>query len=169
MLKEIHIEHIKSVGGQDVEELAGLITTVVEDGASVGFLPPMDHGKAYRYWETLLAPEVVLFIAKINNKIAGAVQLHLCVKENGDHRAEIAKLMTHPDFRRQGIGRLLMNKAEERAKLEGRTLLVLDTRDGDPSNDLYLSLGYTEVGRIPEYARSSNGELNATVIYYKML
>ncbi len=30
--------------------------------------------------------------------------------------------MTHPNFRRNGIGRLLMQKAEERAKQENRSL-----------------------------------------------
>ncbi len=77
--------------------------------------------------------------------------------------------MTHPNFRRNGIGRSLMRKAEERAKQENRTLLVLDTREGDPSNKLYKSLDYQEAGKIPEYAISPNGNLDATVIYYKFL
>lgn len=75
--------------------------------------------------------------------------------------------MTHPNFRRNGIGRSLMQKVEERAKQENRSLLVLDTREGDPSNKLYKSLDYQEVGTIPGYAISPNGKLDATVIYYK--
>ena len=55
--------------------------------------------------------------------------------------------MTHPNFRRNGIGRSLMRKAEERAKQENRSLLVLDTREGDPSNKLYKSLDYQEAGK----------------------
>jgi ribosomal protein S18 acetylase RimI-like enzyme len=88
---------------------------------------------------------------------------------NGSHRAEIAKLMVHPEARRQGLGRLLMETAEARARVEQRSLLVLDTRLGDPSNQLYLSMEYIEAGRIPAYARSANGELSATVYYYKQL
>lgn len=112
---------------------------------------------------------MILYVAKINNELAGSIQLHLVTKPNGIHRAEICKLMTHPNFRRNGIGRLLMQKAEERAKQEDRSLLVLDTREGDPSNRLYKSLDYQEVGKIPEYAISPNGNLDATVIYYKIL
>ncbi|SFJ81516.1 Acetyltransferase (GNAT) family protein [Thermoflavimicrobium dichotomicum] len=77
--------------------------------------------------------------------------------------------MTHPNYRRNGIGRLLMQKAEERAKQEGRSLLVLDTREGDPSNHLYTSIGYIQAGRIPNYAKSATSELHATIFYYKII
>jgi ribosomal protein S18 acetylase RimI-like enzyme len=163
---DVKIEEVKSME-EHIDQLSELLIKVIEDGASIGFLPPMKRSEAKSYWETLLQPEVILFIAKINNEIVGSVQLHLCTKQNGAHRAEIAKLMTHPDCRRNGIGRSLMQKAEERAKQEGRSLLVLDTREGDPSNHLYASIGFVESGRIPNYARSANGDLHTTVIYYK--
>ncbi|PEF21298.1 GNAT family N-acetyltransferase [Bacillus pseudomycoides] len=167
-MQNLEIKEIKLLD-EDIEELSELLKTVVNDGASIGFLPPLEQEEATKYWQTVLAPEVILFIAKINNKVAGSVQLHLITKPNGIHRAEICKLMTHPNFRRNGIGRSLMQKAEERAKQENRSLLVLDTREGDPSNRLYKSLDYQESGKIPGYAISPNGELDATVIYYKFI
>ncbi|QUG41953.1 GNAT family N-acetyltransferase [Psychrobacillus sp. INOP01] len=150
-----------------LEELSELLIKTVEDGASIGFLSPMESLVALNYWKTVLSPEVTLLVAKSNNKIVGSVQLHLSTKQNGSHRAEIAKLMTHPKYRRSGIGRLLMQKSEEIARNEGRSLIVLDTREGDPSNFLYTSLGYSRAGRIPDYAKSVNGELAATIFYYK--
>ena len=167
-MRNLEIKEIKLLD-EDIEELSELLKTVVDDGASIGFLPPLEQEEATKYWQTVLAPEVILFIAKINNKVAGSVQLHLITKPNGSHRAEICKLMTHPNFRRNGIGRSLMQKAEERAKQESRSLLILDTREGDPSNRLYKSLDYQESGKIPGYAISPNGELDATVIYYKFI
>lgn len=167
-MQNLEIKEIKLLD-KDIKELSELLKTVVNDGASIGFLPPLEQEESTKYWQTVLAPEVILFIAKINNKVAGSVQLHLITKPNGIHRAEICKLMTHPSFRRNGIGRSLMQKAEERAKQESRSLLVLDTREGDPSNRLYKSLEYQESGKIPGYAISPNGELDATVIYYKFI
>ncbi|HDR7567664.1 MULTISPECIES: GNAT family N-acetyltransferase [Bacillus] len=167
-MRSIVIEEIKRLD-EDIEELSELLKTVVNDGASIGFLPPLEQKEATNYWQTVLAPEVILYVAKINNEVAGSIQLHLVTKPNGIHRAEICKLMTHPNYRRNGIGRLLMQKAEERAKRENRSLLVLDTREGDSSNRLYKSLGFQESGKIPGYAISPNGELDATVIYYKMI
>jgi hypothetical protein len=62
-----------------------------------------------------------------------------------------------------------MDAVESAAREAGRTLLVLDTRQGDIAEELYLSLGYTLAGVIPQYARSANGELHATSLFYKLL
>jgi ribosomal protein S18 acetylase RimI-like enzyme len=166
LVSNVKIEQLKLIG-EHMDELSELLIQVVEDGASIGFLPPLKRAEATKYWENVLNPEVILFVANINNQIVGTVQLHLCSKQNGGHRAEIAKLMTHPNYRRNGVGRSLMQKAEERAKQDGRLLLVLDTREGDPSNHLYTSIGYIQAGRIPNYAKSASGELDATIFYYK--
>ncbi|MFA9559493.1 GNAT family N-acetyltransferase [Evansella sp. AB-rgal1] len=168
MINNLTIEQIDSVE-KYIDVLSELLIQVVEEGASIGFLPPLQRTDANKYWREVVNPEVILFVAKINDQIAGSVQLQLCTKQNGSHRAEIAKLMTHPNYRRNGIGRYLMNGAEERAKQEGKTLLVLDTREGDPSNLLYSSIGFIEAGKIPFYAKSANGELDSTVFYYKSL
>jgi ribosomal protein S18 acetylase RimI-like enzyme len=167
-VEQVKISQVESIEAS-IDELAELLMLVVHDGASIGFLPPLPRSDAEDYWRSVLSPEVILFVARLDERIVGTVQLQLCTKANGRHRAEIAKLMTHPNHRRHGIGRLLMQSAEQRARLEGRSLLVLDTREGDPSNHLYTSLGYINAGRIPDYARSANGQLDATMIYYKQL
>ncbi|MGF9966273.1 N-acetyltransferase family protein [Bacillus rhizoplanae] len=166
MSNDVKIERLYTVE-DNLCELSELLIHTVKDGASIGFLLPFENVDARKYWTSVLSPEVILLVATFNNQIVGSVQLHLSTKQNGNHRAEIAKLMTHPNYRRIGIGRLLMQKAEEIAKNEDRSLLVLDTREGDPSNILYTSLGYIKAGRIPNYAKSPNGELAATIYYYK--
>lgn len=169
MVNEVKIECLASVEEKQLLELSNLLIRVVEDGASVGFLPPLQLSVAKDYWVNLLNPDVMLFVAKINEDIVGSIQLHLCNKQNGGHRAEIGKLMTHPEYRRKGIGLSLMNKAEEQAKQENRSLIVLDTREGDPSNNLYKMMKYIVAGHIPNYAKSSDGDLHTTVFYYKNL
>jgi len=59
-----------------------------------------------------------------------------------------------------------MRQLHELARGHGRTLLVLDTREGDSSELLYRKLGYTRSGVIPGYARSADGALDATAFYY---
>ncbi|NRD77877.1 hypothetical protein HPT25_10695 [Bacillus sp. BRMEA1] len=63
---------------EKVDELAHLIQMVVDDGASIGFLPPMKLSTARSYWENAMEPGVILYIAKIDNEIAGTVQVHFC-------------------------------------------------------------------------------------------
>jgi hypothetical protein len=62
-----------------------------------------------------------------------------------------------------------MLEAQAAARRGGRSTLVLDTRQGDPSEALYRSMGWTCAGVIPRYARSANGELHATALYYLLL
>ncbi|KAA0561530.1 GNAT family N-acetyltransferase [Rossellomorea aquimaris] len=154
---------------QHIEELSDLLMKVVDDGASIGFLSPMARTAAMDFWQHTLNSHVILYAAWVDDTIAGTVQLHLCTKQNGTNRAEIAKMMVHPKFRQKGIARSLMQTAEKRAKEEGRTLLILDTVEGAPSNHLYTSLGFIQGGRIPDYASSPFGELEATIIYYKQI
>jgi len=154
-------------------ELNDLLFDCVKSGASVGFLAPLDKNDAREYWQTvaddLEDKSRKLFVAKTDAGIVGAVQLSVTHKPNGSHRGEVEKLMVHVDARGQGIGHLLMSFMESTAKSMGRNLLVLDTRLGDVASELYRKLGYTEVGQIPNFARSSSGELEATVYFYKQL
>lgn len=151
-----------------------LLTDSVESGASVGFLPPVAESEAVGYWQDVISAvragsKILLAAIEEPDTVAGAVQIELASKANAQHRAEVQKLMVRTDQRGQGLGRALMDMVESVAREAGRTLLVLDTRQGDIAEQLYLSLGYTLAGVIPQYARSANGELHATSLFYKQL
>ena len=154
-------------------KLAALLQDAVASGASIGYLPPLTHEDAINYWQdvakALESPYRILLIAEIYQEIIGTVQLEMASRPNGSHRAEIAKLMVHTSHRGQGIGRALMNAIEAEARRTGRTTLILDTREGDPSEQLYSKMGYTRAGTIPEYARNADGSLHTTVFMYKLL
>lgn len=166
----IQIREALTLTPGEYAQLRDLMVAVVDDGASIGYLRPMDPDEAAAYWRGVLGPNRVLLLAEgPDGRIVGTAQLGLEPRPNGRHRAEVNKLMVHPDARRQGLARRLMLELETIALREHRTLLFLDTREGDPSNDLYLGLGYTEAGRIPDYVRDENGKREATVIYYKSL
>ncbi len=155
-------------------DLVELLRDSVDGGASVGFLPPLPGAAATAYWhgvfDAMREGSRWMWIATSQDgALAGSVQLDLCMKANGMHRAEVSKLLVHSRARRQGIGRKLMSALEDDATAHGRTTLVLDTRAGDPSESVYQSIGWHKVGEIPEYARSANGQLHATAFYYKLL
>lgn len=158
---------------QTLPALAALLQDAVESTASIGFLFPLTEADAISYWQevatALRGPHRILLIACIDQKIVGSVQLDLASRPNGTHRAEVAKLMVHTSYRKQGVGQALMNAIEQEALLAGRTTLILDTREGDPSEHLYTKLGYIRAGTIPEYARSTDGSLHTTVFMYKLL
>lgn len=159
--------------GQTLPELVSLLQDAVDSGASVGFLSPLSSVDAHSYWqEVLLAcnkQSRILLAARQDSTIVGTVQLDLVTKPNGNHRAEVQKLLVHRRVRRQGWGRKLMVAVEAVAREAQRSLLVLDTRKDTPAEKLYRSLGYTEFGIIPQYARDPDGSLAATVFFYRFV
>lgn len=153
--------------------LITLLQDSVANGASVGFLPPLTEDQGLGYWQgietELAAGRRRLWAAFEQHHLVGALQLALCTKANGHHRAEVEKLMVHSHARGKGVGRALMAAMEQGARDKGRTLLVLDTRVGDVASSLYRQLGYQEVGQIPDFARNADGTLAATLFFYKQL
>src|SRR5215213_6976014 len=162
----MNVRLVESLTDQQIDELADLLVAVVAQGASVGYLPPLSSDEAREYWRGVTKPSIRLLIAERDDLIVGTAQLELAMKFNGQHRAEVNKVLVHPGCQRQGIGRRLMTEIETIARAEGRTLLHLDTREGDSSNDVYRALGWVEAGRIPLFARSAIGTLDGTVLYY---
>jgi ribosomal protein S18 acetylase RimI-like enzyme len=153
--------------------LVSLLRVTVDDGASIGFLPPLSHQDAAAYWREVL-PGVadggrVLIGAVEDGRLLGCVQLALEGRPNARHRAEIQKLMVLPQARGRGLGAALMVAADDAARTAGRTLLVLDTRAGDTAEGLYRRLGWTEAGRIPGFALNAEGGADATVLFYREL
>ena len=166
----IEVVRLATASAQEIEQLAELLIAVVAQGASIGFLPPLDPNDARAYWRRVSAAEnVVLLVARWNEGIAGTVQLEGSPKRNARHRAEVNKLLVHPNAQRRGIGRRLMDELETVARNRGWTTLHLDTREGDPANDFYQSLGWVQAGIIPHWAESADGSLDGTVFYYKLL
>jgi ribosomal protein S18 acetylase RimI-like enzyme len=167
----MQIENLTSqTAHEKLSDLVELLQDAVDSAASVGFLPPLSREVAADYWRSVFADldagHRFLLGAMDGATLVGSVQLELARKPNAAHRAEVQRLLVSRAFRRQGIGERLMRQLHEIARQHGRTLLVLDTRQGDPSELLYQKLGYSKAGVIPAYARSANGSLDATAFYY---
>lgn len=158
-----------------VDELAALLHACVLGGASVGFVLPFTPADAQAFWVDKVVPAMrsgarVLWVAGLDGRIVGSVQLDHDTPPNQPHRAEVRKLLVHPDFRRRGISRALMAALERRADRLGRHLLTLDTRTGDKAEPLYESLGYRIAGVIPGYCRDPFAHhLDPTTIMFKAL
>ncbi|MFE7901168.1 GNAT family N-acetyltransferase [Streptomyces sp. NPDC057424] len=152
-------------------ELADLLAETVNGGASVGFLAPLGRAEALAWWEAraadVAAGRLAVWAACDGDRVHGTVSLAFPGKTNSRHRAELVKLMVHPDARGRGLGRGLLATAEEAAAAAGVTLLHLDTETGSPAERLYRSAGWTPAGAIPDYAADPAGVPRSTTIYYK--
>jgi ribosomal protein S18 acetylase RimI-like enzyme len=159
-------------GEDDIRDLALLLLDATDSGASIGFLASLTLSAATEWWRDNFAKageRAIFLVARDADGITGTVQLRPAPMPNQPHRADIAKLLVHRRARGQGIGRMLMQEIERRARAAGFTLLVLDTKRGDAAESLYRRAGWTEVGVIPGYALNPDGTLCDTVVFYKKL
>lgn len=156
-----------------LDGLVELLRDSVAGGASVGYVAVPDKVEAEAFWHGVLAAmpsgAAELFVALRGGQAVGTVQLQPSPKANQRHRGDIAKLLVHSGTRRLGIGKALMETAEARAAERGLTLLTLDTCEGGVAERLYAERGWVRVGAIPDFAVHTDGQLGATVIYYKSL
>jgi len=157
------------VSDDDIRDLALLLLDATAAGASVGFLDSTTLEEAKKWWRQNRSERTILLVTRDAEGITGTVQLRPAPMPNQPHRADIAKLLVHRRARRQGLGALLMEEIERRARSAGFTLLTLDTKRGDAAEALYRRAGWTEVGVIPGYALNPDGSLCDTVVFYKEL
>jgi hypothetical protein len=62
-----------------------------------------------------------------------------------------------------------MEVAEARSLADGRWLLTLDTVTGSDADAFYRSLGWNEVGVVPDFALMPDGTLTPTTYFWKNL
>lgn len=173
MSNDINVRRIGSnKAASYVESLADVLIDCVEGGASVSFMLPLSREKALAFWRAVAqgvaSSERALLVAEDSGgHVVGTVQLVLAQPENQPHRADVAKMLVRRDARRRGIAQRLMKAAEDTARAEGKSVLVLDTVTGGDAERLYEKAGWQRVGVVPKYALTPHGTFCATTFYYK--
>ena len=154
--------------------LAALIVDAVAAGAGITFLRGVTLEKAAAWWSSL-EPDVAshrttpFVAADGDGRIVGSTLLVRSIYENSPHRAEIGKVIVLQSHRRRGIASALMTAAEERARADGRWLLVLDTVEGSAAEGLYRSLGWQVTGVVPNFAMNPEGVPQPATFFWKDL
>lgn len=96
---------------------------------------------------------VTLMLARLDSVAAGFSLARRTLDE-----AELLLIAVHPDFKGIGIGKQLLQRFVDDQGQAGAHNLHLEVRDGNPAVKLYLSNGFTVVGRRSNYYRGTDGE-----------
>ena len=92
--------------------------------------------------ELMLTEQASALVALEDGRVLGYVGM-MCVLDEG----QIINVAVHPDARRRGVGRSLMEAAETYAKERGIVFLSLEVRESNiAARSLYSSLGWEEQG-----------------------
>ena len=108
---------------QDLSDLATLLVECVSQGAGVSFMHPLPTADARSFWEGSILPAVLnrhtrAFFARSDGRIVGTVLLQMKLPPNQPHRADVAKMLVLPGYRRKGIARSLMHSLLDAAREE---------------------------------------------------
>ena len=167
------VSRLPALSVEDIDALSALLTDAVVNGASVGYVLPVDGELINAYWRSI-ADEInsgalALFAVRRDARIIASAQLAFCGKPNGRHRAEVQKVLVHSSARRMGLGAALMRAAEQHAREAARSLLVLDTETHSAGQKLYEAMGYQAAGVIPKFGIGNSGGFVPTTYMYKIL
>ena len=155
------------------DALVDLLVDAVEAGAAVNFIWPMTRAKAEKWWDrafTSLSGRLI-FVAELDGRIDGTVQLVMAPQENQPHRADLAKMLNSAAGTMAGMGREARDAARERFKETlGGMLLTLDTESNGDGERLYARRGWIKFGEVPGYAFSNDMKTpEAASFFYKVL
>jgi GNAT superfamily N-acetyltransferase len=157
----------------ELPNLVALLQDAVRTGAGMGFQSPLGDDEARAYWHTVRVEldggARLLLAAYDGGRLVGCGQLQWARWSGGQHRAELQKLFVDSAQRGAGIGAALMLALHDAAWRHRRSLIVLNTRVGQPATQFYKRHGYREAGVIPGYVRERDGEAHGTLILYRDL
>jgi GNAT superfamily N-acetyltransferase len=108
-----------------------------------------DGDNAHLSVDELRPPQGIFLVARHDRHLVGGVGLR-SIAEPTLRFAEVKRLWVRPDVRREGIGLVLMNAIESRARELGYVTLYLETGPAQPEAlTLYRANGWTEIDEYP--------------------
>jgi ribosomal protein S18 acetylase RimI-like enzyme len=138
---------IHAARDEDRDELFALYSLVVEEGKAFPAAPPATRKDFEEAW---MHDKTAVVVARAGPRLAGSYNL---VPNYAGRAAHIgnAGYMVHPDFRRQGIGRALVQHSIAEASRRGFDALMFNlVFESNPARYLYEGFGFKAVGRVPE-------------------
>ncbi len=111
------------------------------------------NAEEYRAF-TRLAPSFRPELDLIAETPDGTLGAYVGIPYDAENRRGVFEpVCTHPDHRRKGLARALMQEGLRRLRALGAADVTVDTGDMTPANCLYDSLGFTEVYRGYEWRK----------------
>ena len=136
--------------------LGDLWVAVTEAGGAVDFVPGWDPGEirdlAAVTIDDVRSGAARMIVVGPETAPGGTVFL---VRGSGiaAHRADVQRLMVHPDHQGRGLGTVLLDAAVAQGREMGVEMLTLGARGGTPLPAFYAARGFIEYGRLPDGVR----------------
>ena len=166
----IKVEILKYISDLDLADLCNITEQAIKAGGGFGWLKSPPREKLNKYWKGLvIVQNRILIVGRLNNAIAGTLQLglHPSNNEAQKHIINIASHFVAPWARGYGLAKNMIDYAESVGKENNASCFQLDIRETqDAAIQLFKSKGYILWGQNPNYA-SANGKIIQGLYFYK--
>lgn len=119
--------------------------TIESDLEAIAFLEEQTFSDAWTLksiQDTFQQSQAFIVTAESDGKVAGYCIVYFVLDEG-----EIARVAVENSYRRQGVGRSIIEQVEKVCQEKGIIRLMLDVREGnDSARQFYQSLGFEEDG-----------------------
>lgn len=168
----IRVEKLTEFRHADLTELAQATEDAIRDGIGFNWVVPPGKDVLEAYYKgVLMVAQRVLFVARLENAVAGSVQLIKpgMSKETTSFSATLEAHFVAPWARGHGLAKMLVEAAEREARSQGFSILRLSVRKTqEAAISLYEDMGYKFWGELP-YFEIVNAQMVAGRFYYKNL
>lgn len=144
-----------------------IFKSVISTGDTYVFPETISYDEAQSYW---MSKNHHVYIAEYEDRIVGTY----IFKENhigrGSHIAN-ASFMVHPDIQGKRIGRTMAEHCLKEAQHAGFTAMQFNivVSTNTPAINLWIQLGFTIIGTIPEaFQHKTLGFVDAHIMYKKL-
>jgi ribosomal protein S18 acetylase RimI-like enzyme len=166
----IKVETLHSISDLDLADLCNITEQAIRAGGGFGWLKVPPRKVLNKYWNGLAVVQSrILVVGRLNNAIAGALQLGL-QSPNNEAQKDIATITSHfvaPWARGYGLAKNMIDHTEAIAKENSIFCIQLDIRETqEAAIQLFKSKGYEQWGMNPSYAQIE-GNIIKGLYFYK--
>lgn len=133
---------IRNLKGTELDELFALYAHYTAEANR----PPLAPDQMQQIWRRIEAnPAIDYFVTELDGRLAAACILTITPSfiRGGSGYGVIEHVVTHPDFRRRGLAKALMEFVLDHAWDNGCTeVMLLSGRDLAPAHGMYEGLGF---------------------------
>ncbi|WFB08049.1 GNAT family N-acetyltransferase [Streptomyces sp. LX-29] len=152
------------------EEVLQLWTRVSQAGGAVGFVPPVTAEEirptADAQAAAVASGALRMLAAYEEGRLVGTSYLKLNTHPLMRHWSTVVTVMIDPERQGGGRGKALMRETVEMARDLGFSALRLGVRGGMGTEDFYATVGFKEVGRVPEGIDVGGGDLRDDILMW---
>ncbi|WP_294319428.1 GNAT family N-acetyltransferase [uncultured Sphingomonas sp.] len=158
---------IRAATTADRAAIAGIIMPIIRAGETYALDRDMDEEPALAFW---FAPGNAVFVAEVEGQVLGS---YFCRANKAGGGAHVANCgyATHPQATGRGIARAMALHSFDHARAAGFRAMQYNfvVATNDRAVRLWLSLGFEQVGRLPQaFDHPASGEVDALVLYRRL-